>query len=146
MARELTRQEYLAAFETWIKAQRESGRPDRVHEADQIEPLWRAALEKVGDILPDKGTVKVFCDLLAPSISWGPLRVAIRKSNLLYRLLYGGEPLRTQPCPEHQGVWSGIGTPDKPDCPHGCGFTGWLPNPPASGFIPTPSPNPGGST
>lgn len=52
-----------------------------------------------------------------------------RKSNLLWRLLYAGEPLRTRKCPEHDGHWSGC----KPEpCPHGCSYghdvTGWLPN------------------
>jgi len=50
----------------------------------------------------------------------------IRKSNLLARLIYGGQKLRTQMCPEHKGEWTG----PRPDpCPHGCGFTGWLPEP-----------------
>jgi hypothetical protein len=49
--------------------------------------------------------------------------LAIRKSNLLARLIYGGEELRTRKCPEHEGRWSGIGI-----CRHGCGETGWLPN------------------
>lgn len=46
----------------------------------------------------------------------------VLKSSLLYRLIYVGEPLRTAPCPEHKGVWSGLGT-----CVHGCDLTGWLP-------------------
>lgn len=48
----------------------------------------------------------------------------IRKSNLLGRLIYGAEKLRTVPCPEHQGEWSGC---HPEPCPHGCGYTGWLP-------------------
>lgn len=52
------------------------------------------------------------------------IELDIRKSNLLARLLYGGEKLRTRKCPEHQGHWRGIGT-----CPHGCQLTGWLPEP-----------------
>lgn len=46
----------------------------------------------------------------------------IQKSSLLARLLYDGQPLRTEPCPKHQGTWSGIGP-----CRHGCGSVGWLP-------------------
>lgn len=54
--------------------------------------------------------------------------LAIRKSNLLHRLIYLGEPLRTEMCPEHKGRWSGC----QPEpCPHGCSsginVTGWLP-------------------
>lgn len=51
----------------------------------------------------------------------------IRKSNLLGRMLYGGEPLRTEKCPEHGGHWDGqsmlLG------CRHGCDGTGWLKTP-----------------
>lgn len=51
------------------------------------------------------------------------IRLSIRKSNLLYRLIYCGEPLRLRKCPLHNGEWSGI-----EDCEHGCHSTGWLPN------------------
>ena len=55
----------------------------------------------------------------------------ITKSNLLSRLLYGGEKLRTRRCPKHDGSWRGISYPDD-KCPHGCDATdgnrcGWLP-------------------
>lgn len=52
----------------------------------------------------------------------------ITKSNLLARLLYNGEKLRTRECPEHKGKWSGIEWTDN-RCPHGCQLTGWLPEP-----------------
>lgn len=55
------------------------------------------------------------------------LRTAIQKSNLLWRLIYGGEPLRTKKCPVHQGHWSGLPHPDN-DCEHGCELTGWIPD------------------
>jgi hypothetical protein len=52
---------------------------------------------------------------------WAP------KSNVLGRLLYGDEPLRTRECPEHEGRWSGC---HMEACPHGCddgsNWTGWL--------------------
>lgn len=52
----------------------------------------------------------------------------IRKSNLLYRLIYKGEVLRTRPCPQHKGRWGGVRAEA---CPHGCSdghnITGWLP-------------------
>lgn len=47
----------------------------------------------------------------------------IRKSNLLHRLLYRGELLRTRPCPSHKGRQGAF---DPVPCPHGCDFTGWL--------------------
>jgi len=53
------------------------------------------------------------------------LELAIRKSNLLYRMLYQGEEPRTEKCPKHKGSWSGIGP-----CYYGCASTGWLPKVP----------------
>lgn len=63
--------------------------------------------------------------------------LAISKSNLLSRMLEGGDGLRTIPCPIHKGHWSGC-IIDMPPCvteeyPFGCmdgmNVTGWLPNP-----------------
>lgn len=51
--------------------------------------------------------------------------LAIHKSNLLARLLYSGEKLRTKKCPEHKGKWSGIEWSDTV-CPHKCQLTGWV--------------------
>lgn len=58
------------------------------------------------------------------------LRLKIRKSCLLDRLIHCGEELRTVPCPEHKGKWSGC---HFDPCPHGCSIgcgctTGWLPS------------------
>lgn len=60
------------------------------------------------------------------------LQIPIAKSNLLHRLIYIGEPLRTKKCPEHQGRWSGCDwnfDEDKPvcECTSGLNITGWLP-------------------
>lgn len=49
----------------------------------------------------------------------------IEKSNLLARLLYAGEPLRTRMCPEHKGRWNGNAM--LTGCSHHCDGTGWLP-------------------
>ncbi len=55
----------------------------------------------------------------------------IRKSNLLGRLLYAKQPLRTKPCPRHQGhmdmdeLLAG-----QQGCP--CQGTGWLPEAPGT--------------
>ena len=52
----------------------------------------------------------------------------ITKSNLLARVLYGGEAPRVEPCPTHKGVWSGCVFGDR-ECPHcmsGCNVTGWV--------------------
>ena len=42
------------------------------------------------------------------------LNLPIVKSCLLARLIYGGEELRTEPCPEHKGHWSGCVWEDLP--------------------------------
>jgi hypothetical protein len=61
----------------------------------------------------------------------------IDKSNLLSRLIYQGESLRTEMCPVHKGVWSGCtwseNVGDACACQHaqngaiGMNVTGWLP-------------------
>lgn len=58
----------------------------------------------------------------------------IRKSNLLYRLIYAGETLRTEKCPDHKGRWSGCSWSDTPcECQkmqngkYDSNVTGWLP-------------------
>jgi len=56
----------------------------------------------------------------------------IIKSNLLYRTIYCGEPVRTKPCPDHKGHWSGCNLPEDTSCKGACMYagniTGWLPN------------------
>lgn len=63
------------------------------------------------------------CSAKADAISL--VFLAIKKSNLLWRILYAGEEVRERPCPEHKGHWRGLPWEDPP-C--GCGLTGWLPN------------------
>jgi len=55
----------------------------------------------------------------------GHILMDIEKSNLLARLFYGQEKLRTKKCPVHNGHWSGI-EHDGNTCSHGCELTGWL--------------------
>lgn len=67
----------------------------------------------------------------------GGVFMQISKSNLLARLIYEGESLRTEMCPVHNGVWSGCGWAEKDEnnckCQHsqdghiGSNITGWLP-------------------
>lgn len=55
------------------------------------------------------------------------LSIAASKSNLLWRLLYLGQPIRTKKCPEHDGHWSGYAWPGKEcECNVGADITGWL--------------------
>jgi len=61
---------------------------------------------------------------------WEFIRLAIAKSCLLDRLIYGGERLRENICPIHEGHWSGCNLEDKAcDCAHDSCITGWLQNP-----------------
>ena len=53
------------------------------------------------------------------------MRIDIRKSNLLGRILYGKEPLRTRMCPVHKGHYNGEAM-FFTKCPHSCDGTGWL--------------------
>ena len=62
---------------------------------------------------------------LTPDSLLRSVETAIRKSNLLYRMIYCGEKPRTVECPAHKGHWNGPAT----GCAEGCGGTGWLPEP-----------------
>lgn len=57
----------------------------------------------------------------------GPLHIPLMKSNLAHRLVYLGEPVRTEPCPIHKGHWSGcVFFEDAcPHCMSGSNVTGW---------------------
>jgi hypothetical protein len=65
--------------------------------------------------------------------------LAISKSSLLDRLFFQDEGVRTEPCPEHKGRWSGCAW-DSPGCAcrNGANVTGWLPLPEASGYVDAP--------
>jgi hypothetical protein len=54
------------------------------------------------------------------------VRLAISKSNLLYRLIYQKQKLRSIPCPIHLGRWSGY-VECSAGCNDGLDATGWLP-------------------
>lgn len=59
---------------------------------------------------------------------WCRIELAIMKSCLLDRLIYGGEKLRTQKCPKHLGKWSGCSFASC-ECSHDSCLTGWIKNP-----------------
>jgi len=88
---------------------------------------------------PEEGEVWEFCeaavrwhrrmfregrqeDLPGLSQSWYALRLDMGKSNLMARVLYGGEAIRPHRCPVHAS-WVTLG-PDEA-CP--CDGTGWAP-------------------
>ncbi len=52
----------------------------------------------------------------------------IKKSNLLFRMIYLGEEPRAVQCPEHLGKWSGCKPPGACVCQTAGNVTGWLPN------------------
>ena len=61
---------------------------------------------------------------------WSFIRLAIAKSCLLDRLIYGGETLRRKMCPIHKGHWSGCDISGEATCgcTHDSCITGWLQN------------------
>lgn len=92
---------------------------------------WRRAVleaDERGDYENDGGMQSVATTLRETAM---PLDLAIRKSNLLYRLIYLGEPLRSEPCPEHKGHWSGCAYGDGvcEHCMAGMDVTGWVAKP-----------------
>jgi hypothetical protein len=63
----------------------------------------------------------------------------ISKSCLLDRLFFQEEGVRTEPCPEHKGRWSGCVWKELPcGCLNGSNVTGWLPNPEDTGYVDRP--------
>lgn len=82
--------------------------------------LWQGALRDRAERTEDK-VDKEF------SAAVDRVFLNLQKSNLLWRLIYRGQPLRTEMCPLHQGQWSGCAWDP---CPHGCSdgnnVTGWL--------------------
>lgn len=67
----------------------------------------------------------------APEVgkAWGSIALTLTKSNLAARLVYGGERVRTEKCPVHQGRWSGCTWGDnvcEEGCMYGSNVTGWL--------------------
>lgn len=112
---------YIAAFETWA------------HVADQGTEIEHT-IARVAAYLRGRHRGRVEIEVLCKdATSW--LRTQafpsldVGKSCLLGRMIYGGEELRTRPCPVHKGMWSGC-SPNA--CAAGCGYgmniTGWLPN------------------
>jgi hypothetical protein len=87
---------------------------------------WRKAIQAAYEREPE-GPWKCQYGDMARDIHETSLHVA--KSNLLARLLYEGEELRTEPCPVHKGRWSGCAWGDDacPHCMSGSNITGWLP-------------------
>jgi hypothetical protein len=97
----------------------------RLHFNEPVMPVSRycEALETWARVVEENGYATK-----AEGVHLHTTILRIQKSNLLARLIYGGEKLRKRKCPEHHGHWSGIEFEDTA-CPYGCGLTGWLPEP-----------------
>lgn len=106
------------------------------HYGEPVKPIgeyceafrtWQVAIEDAYE-RETKPHLKVEFEAMVRDI--GNTRLHIAKSNLLARLLYAGEELRTEPCPIHNGHWSGCAWGDDrcPHCMSGDNVTGWVPN------------------
>lgn len=123
------------------------GRKTDRHEVDRFVKAWKAGIP----IMP----VTFFCDFLKEwaGLYGAPLPgeenpeenkrrrelgekiqhvfIQITKSNLLWRRIYRGQPVRTEPCPSHKGRWSGCQLAETTECKGACmdgsNVTGWLP-------------------
>lgn len=92
---------------------------------------WQDAMQNAPD---NERAPSMKASLLEMANKAGGVFFAIGKSNLLWRLLYLGERLRTKPCPVHRGHWSGcVGSKAQTGCGGAClsgnNVTGWLPEP-----------------
>jgi hypothetical protein len=159
---------YCKALETWADALADRTRRlteslypgiyDRVKEPFSAEAdarsyaAWKLheAEKKVdrNDGLPRSPRDQSLQELRAQEAFLGQIHFVftqIRKSNLLNRLLYQGQKLRTRMCPVHQGRWSGCAWEALPcGCQNGAGanVTGWLLDEPEPATIPVPAASP----
>jgi hypothetical protein len=100
--------EYCAALRAWGTAITEKIR--RIDTGEEEDPHGTASsFRAIVEVIPH-------------------LTLGIGKSNLLWRLIYLNEKVRTTPCPIHKGSWSGWRSPEGPDCAcaSGLDITGWL--------------------
>jgi hypothetical protein len=120
----ITPTEYRQAFITWL---------DVTNSSYEDKAIVAAALDYALDYAPPVSDVTVqierICDRMR---NWARdkddvshLALSIEKSCLLDRLIYGGEPLRTERCPKHKGRWSGCVPDPCPICSYGSNVTGW---------------------
>jgi hypothetical protein len=112
--------DYLAAFERWFRVLEEH----RIYR-DMVPGLrrWWSAVDQEG--LPARGKVSEFCRRM-PRLEYRE-GLAITKSNLLYRMLYLGEPLRQRPCPGVKLNFGEKGFRHHPFLECRCGGCRWLP-------------------
>jgi hypothetical protein len=75
--------------------------------------------------LPLRGRVEEFCHRMPRLDSM--LQLTVLKSNLLYRMLYLGEPVRRRRCPGMKSTFGDKGLRHHPFFECRCGGCRWLP-------------------
>lgn len=97
------RERYCAAFLQWyeIVCKRDEARIADETRSEDERAMYRRELSALHDV-----------------------HLMIVKSSLLARMIYDGEDVRREPCPRHNGRWTGCYLPS--ECV--CEGTGWLPN------------------
>ena len=120
---------YCASFALWAKVTCEAG----IITPEEVTIVLNGCdflLEKF-PLSEEEEEIQTLCDELekwaAKNRAPRGVMLAVWKSCLLDRLIYGGEELRTVPCPIHKGQWSRCHIEL---CPEGCNFgssyTGWV--------------------
>jgi hypothetical protein len=115
--------QYCAALKLWSSALR--------MKAERLDAQLKAMSSPHEILKDDADRAKKFAEDVSH------IFLQIMKSNLLARLIYEGESLRTEMCPVHKGVWSGCFWAEKDDANCKCQWsqdghigsnvTGWLP-------------------
>lgn len=117
--REIDREEYLGAFEQWFLVL-------EMHKRYRSQVpglrLWWSRV--VRENLPDRADLAEFCARM-PGLPRN-LHLTVLKSNLLYRMLYLGEPVRQRRCPGTKHTSGGREYTDHPYLQCQCGGCGWL--------------------
>ncbi len=117
--------QYCAALNLWASALR--------MKSDRLTAFARAEVKRSADRAASDAADEAF--KFANAVDW--VFMHIGKSNLLSRLIYEGESLRTEICSVHKGRWSGCAWPEKDADACACqrmqrgaigsNVTGWLP-------------------
>ena len=118
-------EEYCDKFREWAKVMHEAYRECEERKKAGEEPLYPQGEDFIAHL--------------------DAVMLAIAKSSLLNRTVYGGQKPRTEKCPLHRGHWSGL-SPQRPDytrwgnstpceCWDGWEASGWIPEVPVEDFI-----------
>ena len=117
--REIDREEYLEAFERWFLLLLEHEQYQRA--VPDLRAWWSGV---VREELPTRAKVDEFCRRM-PGLPEG-LHLTVLKSNLLFRMLYLGEPVRQRRCPGTKMKFGDREVTHHPYQECQCGGCGWL--------------------